>query len=86
MNTSPEIENIISRAVESAKEYNHEYVTIEHLLHALITHPPFKKCLNLFNIDTDLMIGEVEAYLNGLHAIQSKDPDVIPEKLIHLNV
>ena len=80
MNTSPEIENIISRAVETAKSLNHEYVTIEHLLHSLITHPPFKKVLNQFNVDTDLMIGEIEAYLNGLHAIESKDPECIPKK------
>ena len=80
MNTSPEIENIISRAIETAKSYNHQYVTIEHLLHALITHPPFKKVLNQFNVDTDLMIGEVEGYLNGLHAIESKDPECVPKK------
>ena len=60
MNTSPEIENIISRAIETAKSYNHQYVTIEHLLHALITHQPCKKVLNQLNVDTDLMIGEVE--------------------------
>jgi ATP-dependent Clp protease ATP-binding subunit ClpA len=80
LNTSPEIENIISRAIETAKSYNHQYVTIEHLLHALITHPPFKKVLNQFNVDTDLMIGEVEGYLNGLHAIESKDPECVPKK------
>ena len=80
MNTSPEIENIISRAVETAKSLNHEYVTIEHLLHSLVTHPPFKKVLNQFNVDTDLMIGEIEAYLNGLHAIESKDPECVPKK------
>jgi len=80
LNTSPEIENIISRAVETAKSLNHEYVTIEHLLHSLVTHPPFKKVLNQFNVDTDLMIGEIEAYLNGLHAIESKDPECVPKK------
>jgi len=80
LNTSPEIENIISRSVETAKSFNHEYVTIEHLLHALVTHPPFKKVLNQFNVDTELMIGEIEAYLNGLHAIESKDPECVPKK------
>ena len=80
MNNSPEIENIIEQAIASAKERNHQYVTIEHLLLALVTHPPFKKCLNTFNVDTDLMVSEIEAYLNGLHAIESKDPDVMPRK------
>ena len=80
MNTSPEIENIISNAIEKAKSYNHQYVTIEHLLYALITHQPFKKCLSQYRVEVDMMIAEVETYLNSLHAIKSKDPECIPRK------
>ena len=80
MQQSPEIENIIERAVEAAKSRQHQYCTVEHLLFALISHPPFKKCLNSFNVDTDLMIDEVDAYLNSLHAIESKDPNCQPRK------
>ena len=80
MQQSPEIENIIERAIEAAKGRQHEYVTVEHLLLSLISHPPFKKCLNQFNVDTDLMISEVEAYLNGLHAIESKVPGIQPKR------
>jgi len=50
------------------------------LLLALITHSPFRKCLNSFNADTDMLIAEVEAYLNGLHAIESKDPTSQPKR------
>ena len=80
MQTSPEIENIIERAVEAAKQRQHEYCTLEHLLWSLVSHPPFKKCLNSFGTETDLMIQEIEAYLNGLHAIESKTPDVQPKR------
>lgn len=80
MQSSPEIENIIERAIEVAKQRLHEYCTVEHLLWSLISHPPFKKCLNSFGVETDLMIQEVEAYLNGLHAIESKDPDCQPKR------
>ena len=80
MNTSPEIENIISKAIEKAKSYNHQYVTIEHLLYALITHQPFKKCLSQFRVEVDMMIDEVEGYLNALHAIKSNNPDCVPSK------
>jgi len=80
LQSSPEIEKIIERAIEQAKQRNHEYCTVEHLLLSLITHPPFKKCLAGFNVDTDMMIQEVEAYLNGLHAIESKDPEKKPSK------
>ncbi len=80
MNNSPEIENIIEQAIGYAKEHNHQYVTIEHLLLALITFTPFKKCLNSFGVDTGLMISEVESYIHGLHAIESKEPDTQPKK------
>ena len=80
MNQSPEIENIIEHAVQSAKERNHQYVTVEHLLWALVSYPPFRKCLNGINVDTDLMLNEIEAYLNGLHAIESRDPNCQPKR------
>lgn len=80
MNSSPEIENIVARAIEAAKERQHEYVTVEHLLWSLITHAPFKKCLNGFNVDTELMTQEIEMYLNGLQSIVSTSPDVQPRR------
>jgi len=80
MQHSPEIENIIERAIEQAKSRNHEYVTVEHMLLSLITHPPFKKCLSSFNVDTDLMMAEVDAYLSSLHAIEARTNDVQPKR------
>ena len=80
MQSSPEIENIVARSIESAKKYQHEYVTIEHLLLALVTHAPFKKCLNGFNVDTDTMIQEIEQYLNSLQSIVSTDPNMQPKR------
>jgi len=80
MTHSPEIESIIEKSIEYAKVRNHEYVTVEHLLLALITHIPFKKCLNSFNIDTDGLINEIDGYLNSLHAIEVKNKDIQPRK------
>ena len=80
MNSSPEIENIIEQAIAYAKEHNHDYVTTEHLLYALITHSPFKKCLNSFGVDTEMMVDEVKAYVASLHAIESKDANATPKK------
>jgi ATP-dependent Clp protease ATP-binding subunit ClpA len=80
MNNSPEIENIIEQAINYAKEHNHQYVTVEHLLLALITFQPFKKCLNSYGTDVELFISEVQAYIHGLKAIESKTPDVQPKK------
>ncbi len=80
MTNSPEIENIIEHAIQYAKSKKHIYCTVEHLLLALVQHPPFKKCLTSFGADVDLLSHELDAYLNGLHAIQSKEPDVAPRK------
>jgi ATP-dependent Clp protease ATP-binding subunit ClpA len=73
LTNSPEIENIIEQAIAFAKERRHQYCTIEHLLLALITHSPFKKCLDSFGADTDLMSQEVASYLDSLHAIELKN-------------
>jgi len=80
MNSSPEIENIIEQAIGCAKEHNHEYVTTEHLLYALITYGPFKKCLTGFGVDIENMIQEVKGYVSALHAIESKTTDATPKK------
>jgi ATP-dependent Clp protease ATP-binding subunit ClpA len=80
MNNSPEIENIIEQAINYAKQHNHQYVTVEHLLLALITFQPFKKCLNSYGSDVELFISELQAYIHGLKAIESKTPDIQPKK------
>jgi ATP-dependent Clp protease ATP-binding subunit ClpA len=47
---------------------------------ALISHPPFKKCLISFGVDAVLMGEEVSMYLNGLHSIESTDSDLVPKR------
>jgi len=77
VNNSPEIESIIEEAIGFAKQRKHQYCTIEHLLLALITHTPFKKCLDSFGSDTETMVEEVTAYIDSLHAIVANvEPDV----------
>jgi ATP-dependent Clp protease ATP-binding subunit ClpA len=72
MTNSPEIESIIEQAIVYAKERRHEYCTVEHLLLALVTHTPFKKCLDSFGADTEMLIQEVGAYLDSNHSIELK--------------
>ena len=80
MNNSPEIENIIEQSIAFAKEHNHQYVTVEHLLFALVSFTPFKKCLTSFGCETDLMIDEIRAYIHSLHAVVSKEEGINPKK------
>lgn len=80
MINSPEIESIIEHAISFAKERNHQYCTVEHMLLALINHKPFKKCLVSYGVDFDSFNDELMAYLNSLHAIESKDKEISPKK------
>ena len=80
MTQSPEIESIIEQAITYAKEHKHQYVTVEHLLLALVNYSTFKKCLATFGADVDTMSEEIKAYLESLHAIVSKDDEVVPRK------
>ena len=70
-NKNPEIEGILAHATEIATKANHEYVTCEHLLSALVQHPPFEKCLQEFGADTQQLIAELDAYLESLNSIIS---------------
>ncbi len=67
---SPEIEAIIEQSIVLAKTRNHQYCTIEHLLLSLITHSSFKKCLDNFGVDTEMMTKEVTLYVDSLHSIE----------------
>jgi ATP-dependent Clp protease ATP-binding subunit ClpA len=80
MQNSPEIENIIENSINIAKNFNHEYVTIEHLLLSLVSHKPFKKCLVAYGVEADMLINELQTYVAGFHAIKSKEPDTKPKK------
>jgi ATP-dependent Clp protease ATP-binding subunit ClpA len=61
---NPEIEVIVNSAIKSAKELNHEYVTLEHLLKGIITYKPFAGLLVAYGIDVASMVSDVENYLS----------------------
>jgi ATP-dependent Clp protease ATP-binding subunit ClpA len=83
VNHSVEIESIIEQAISFAKDRQHQYCTVEHLLLALIKHTPFKKCLDSFGADIDNLTKEVEYYLDNLRSIVmpiDQGQDISPRK------
>ena len=64
MQHNPEIETVIANAVESAKKYNHEYVTLEHLSYGLVSFRPFTELLTSFGVDTVSLLTDIEEFLN----------------------
>jgi len=80
MNQNPEIENIIEQSIQYAKQHNHIYVTLEHLLLALVSFVPFKKVLDLYGCETDDMINDINTYLSGLNHIVSTETNIQPRR------
>jgi len=63
MRSNPEIEQIINNACQLAKDYKHEYVTLEHLLIGLIEFPSFHKLLVNFGVDVDELLRDIYDYI-----------------------
>lgn len=60
---NPEIDTIIQSSTQLAKEYNHAYVTVEHLTLALINFQPFDEMLEKFGVDTKSLKQDFQDYL-----------------------
>ena len=63
LHQNPEIDAIIENSTELAKNYNHCYVTVEHVTLALILFDPFKDLLTKFGTDVDALAKDIEHYL-----------------------
>jgi ATP-dependent Clp protease ATP-binding subunit ClpA len=66
MQKNPEIEQIIDSAINLAHARNHEYMLTEHLLMAMLQHPPFRKCVDKFGVESEQFEAELGAYLDSL--------------------
>ena len=77
---NPEIEVVIKGATESAKDLNHEYVTLEHLLKSLVCYQPFGNLLMNYGVDVNGLIKDLDDYLALQTFIISSKQDVEPKK------
>ena len=80
LETNPEIQSIIESATAKAASKNHEYVTLEHLMLAMITHGPFNTIITNFGCDVDRLVTEVESYIDQQTYLVSKSYDIVPKK------
>ena len=69
MQQNPEIESILSHAQKIARAKRHEYITLEHLGLALITHPPFDAVLRKYGVEVDQMVEDFESYIDAQTSI-----------------
>jgi len=77
---NPEIEVVVANATDLAKNYNHEYVTVEHLAHGLMTFKPWNDLITAFGIDVDGLIADLEEYLKKQTYLYSLEEDTVPKK------
>jgi len=60
---SQALQVVFDKAVKDAKKLQHEYVTLEHLLFAMLCEEQFSTALKGFDTDVDLLKKNVENYL-----------------------
>jgi ATP-dependent Clp protease ATP-binding subunit ClpA len=60
---SKELQAVFDKAVTDAKKLQHEYVTLEHLLYAMLCEDTFSKLVNGYGADVELMKKELENFL-----------------------
>ena len=66
LQTNPESDHIVAEATAIAREYKHEYVTIEHITLSMVKYKPFNDLLAGFGADTVGLVKDLEMYLSGL--------------------
>ena len=72
-----EIEQILAQAQKLARVKRHEYVTVEHLMLALIRYPNFNDVLEKYGTNVGLLDSELEDYIDSqIHLISKieKEP------------
>ena len=78
---STELQLVFEKAIDVAKRLKHEYLTIEHLLFAMLCEESFHKCVTGYGADADFLKKNLELYLkNKCDEIITEDPDTKPRK------
>jgi ATP-dependent Clp protease ATP-binding subunit ClpA len=80
MQNNPEIEQVVEAAVKLAREKCHEYVVTEHLLLGMLRHLPFRRVVDKFGADADLLDTEIDAYLDSQVNLISTAENLQPRK------
>jgi len=82
IHSNPEIENIVNTATTIAKDYNHQYVTLEHLLIALIEYPSFNKLLVDFGVEVEELLRDLYEYIGKQDYLVKPDQtqELIPQR------
>jgi ATP-dependent Clp protease ATP-binding subunit ClpA len=79
MRSNPEIEHIINTACQIAKDYKHEYVTLEHLLISLVEFKSFNKLLVDFGVEAEELLRDLYDYIGRQnHLVSDSTENLTP--------
>ena len=80
---SGDLQKVFDRAVNSAKQWRHEYVTLEHLLYAMLDDTKFSNILKGYGTEPDDIKNHLKTYLdNKLEGIKMTHVKFKPKKTI----
>lgn len=78
---SDNLQAVFERAIETAKKLHHEYLTIEHLLAAMLVEDGFSECIKNFGSNVDDLRKNLTQYLaNSCSEIVVPDVVIKPKK------
>lgn len=61
---SKELQLVFDKAISDAKRLQHEYVTVEHLLYAMLCDENFENAMKGYGTNVDLIKSQLEDYIN----------------------
>ena len=61
---SKDLEAVFIKAAETARTLHHEYVTVEHVLYAMMLNTEFAKCIDDFNGNSSKLVNSLSEHLS----------------------
>lgn len=78
---SQSLQNVFEEAVNLARSHNHEYITIEHMVLAIMKDPDSFELIQGFGGDADFIKNNLTHYIkNNLKDIETDQPETRPKK------
>ena len=77
---SSELQLVFEKAIDVSKKLKHEYLTLEHLLFAMLCEDAFTKCVQGYGADPEFIKKNLEHYLKNKCDDIISDNDVKPRK------
>ena len=72
---SRELEQSLNLAIQKARENRHEYITVEHLLYALLDNPPAIQAIQACGGSIEGLRNELDKYLEQFIPLLPDDSD-----------